>query len=67
MEQKKLFKSEMRGARKKYENLHGEAMSRLAQNRRNLDPQLIRALYPFEPKYFQQQTGTDIGDLDVRF
>lgn len=67
MEDKKLFKSEMRGARKKYDNLHGEAMSRLAQNRRNLDPQLIRALYPFEPKYFQQQTGTDIGDLDVRF
>lgn len=67
MEQKKLFKSEMRGARKKYNNLHGEAMSRLAQNRRNLNPQLIRELYPFEPKYFQQQTGTDIGDLDVRF
>lgn len=67
MDLKKQAQSEMRGARKKYDNLHGEAMSRLAQNRRNLDPQLIRALYPFEPKYFQQQTGTDIGDLDVRF
>lgn len=67
MEQKKLFKSEMRGARKKYENLHGEAMSRLAQNRRNLSPQQNGAIYPFEPTYFKQQTGTDIGDLDVRF
>lgn len=66
MEQKKLFKSEMRGARKKYENLHGEAMSRLAQNRRNLSPQQNGAIYPFEPTYFKQQTGTDIGDLDVR-
>ena len=64
---KKQALSGMRGAKGKYNNLHGEAMSRLAQNRRNLDPQLIRALYPFEPKYFQQQTGTDIGDLDVRF
>lgn len=67
MEQKKLFQSEMRGARKKYENLHGEAMSRLAQNRRNLSPQQNGEIYPFEPTYFKQQTGTDIGDLDVRF
>jgi hypothetical protein len=62
-----MFKSEMRGARKKYENLHGEAMSRLAQNRRNLSFQQNGAIYPFEPTYFKQQTGTDIGDLDVRF
>jgi hypothetical protein len=64
---KKQALSEMRGAKRKYNNLHGEAMSRLAQNRRNLSPQQNGAIYPFEPTYFKQQTGTDIGDLDVRF
>lgn len=47
----------------KYKRLSGEAEARLTQARRNMSKEDLAAQYPFDPKYFKEQTGVDIEDL----
>lgn len=50
-------------ARDQYTRLGGEAEARLTQARRNMSKEELAAQYPFDPKYFKEQTGVDIDDL----
>lgn len=50
-------------AHKSYENIQGEAMARLAADRRTMSAQERAESYPFSPEEFKRQTGSNIDDL----
>lgn len=53
-------------ALRNYRNLHGEAMARLAQERKDLTPAQLKQRYPFGEQYFREATGSPLEDLIIR-
>lgn len=57
------FQDKQNIAMRKYNDTQGEAMARLAAERRKLTPEQRTSLYPFDEERFEKLTGSRIMDL----
>ena len=61
--EKALRRADKEAAHEVYERVGGEAEARLVQAEKNMSQDALDNQYPYDPKYFKEQTGVDISTV----
>ena len=61
--EKALRRADSDAAHEVYERVGGEAEARLVQAEKNMSQDALDNQYPYNPKYFKEQTGVDISTV----